>query len=251
MAPGTTWVVEAGDDDDIIKGSDGADRIYGRGGSDVINGRGGDDFIWGARGHNTLRGGSGNDRLRLNKLGDSDDVYAGRGNDVLEGTVLAGSRHVLDGGPGINELDIRALESQTRGFPENVRIDLTRGRLNADGAVTKFSGVFHTLLFDEIFGKSWTIYGTSGPDVLSVINPFNPHRTTPRPIIEHGRAGDDVLITGLGSDTLDGGSGVDQGYAGERGPDTCISIEAPLTGQPSTSCSTSTPRGRIQTEFLE
>jgi len=110
---------------DTLRGTPADDTIYGRGGNDTIAGGAGNDTLDGGTGADDLRGDAGQDaatypaatapvRVTLddeaddgaagegdNVHGDVEDVYGGRGADVLTGSVTA---NTLDGGAGNDTL---------------------------------------------------------------------------------------------------------------------------------------------------
>lgn len=214
LAPGTLWQVKGSRHDDVLKGSDAGDVLGGRGGSDLVEGRGGDDLLAGNSGRNTLRGGAGGDQLRFHF---GDQVYGGAGGDFLTGRIVPDGDAVLRGGKGLNTLGIGVGPTGPGGRRyRHGLVDLARGVIDVDRRITRFAGAFNGVLVLSMHVASWTLRGTNGPDNL----------LAPSPVVERGRGGDDVLITGSGNDLLDGGPGTDVGDAGP-GKDTCISIEKP------------------------
>jgi Ca2+-binding RTX toxin-like protein len=214
LAPGTLWQVKGSRYDDVLKGSDAADVIGGRDGSDLIKGRGGDDRLAGNSGRDTLRGGAGADQLRFDF---GDHVYGGKGGDYLNGRIVADGHALLRGGKGSNFLGIGVGPNGAGGRRyRHGLVDLARGVIDVDRHVTRFSGAFNGVLVLPLHVASWTLKGTNGPNNLNA----------PSPVVERGRGGDDVLITGGGNDLLNGGPGTDVGDAGP-GKDVCISIEKP------------------------
>jgi Ca2+-binding RTX toxin-like protein len=227
--------------------------MLGEGGDDVIEGRRGSDALYGGRGDNTLRGGSGGDYLgedRASGLGantayggagtdlmrftGNDDVYGGSADDRLVVPFSPGSHAVVDGGAGHNTLDTHLKNGPSGGW-QHVLVDLTKGRVDADGDVSRFSGIFRILDLDLDGAASWTVNGTDGHDVITAAG----GKSAP-PVVVHGRGRADVIVTGSGDDTLYGGAGTDQAFAG-GGTDSCFSIEGPVPPRGSTGCETSTP----------
>ena len=130
--------IEGGDDDDTISGGQGDDTIHGQNGDDNIEGLAGDDVVIGGAGHDLIEGGLGRDII----LGDegtvveatitqwrangdpasppsvtlvsgsgndeifgedeNDAIFAGAGNDYIEGDRIAGGRGAdyIDAGTG-------------------------------------------------------------------------------------------------------------------------------------------------------
>ncbi|MEZ5715020.1 MAG: calcium-binding protein [Paracoccaceae bacterium] len=137
--------------DDTLGGGAGNDRIVAGGGDDSVDGGAGRDILLGYGGNDTLEGGDDNDVLRGN--GDHDLEYGGAGDDIVVGGT---GRDTLYGDEGNDTL---------RG---NGGFDTVDG---GDGN-------------DDVFG------GVQADLVL-------------------GGAGDDTLHGGGGYDTLDGGAGDD------------------------------------------
>jgi Ca2+-binding RTX toxin-like protein len=203
-----------------------ADRVWGGSGEDqIINRRDG------SLGRTVIHAGPDDDFIF--NFGPEWDVSAGPGDDFLKGKVRPGAGRVLDGGSGVNDLDLGFDLSPSGAKWSHILLDLTLGRINADGAVSRFSGQFGFLLVNGAHATSWTIRGTDGPDQIQI-------GTNQADVVVHGLAGDDILSTGGGDDTLFGDAGSDQGRAG-AGTDTCSSIESPLAGSAGTNCETSTP----------
>lgn len=253
LAPGTSLDVEGSLHADVLIGTPQGDALRGEGGNDVIEGRRGNDGLDGGRGDNTLRGGSGADDLgenvfsgyganvayggaggdRLHFTG-NDDVYGGSGDDYFQVPFVPGSDAVVDGGAGHNTL-VTHLKNGPSGGWHHVLVDLTKGRVDADGDVSRFSGIFRILDLGLDGADSWTVNGTNRHDVIGA----SVGKSAPA-VVVHGRGGGDVIVTGAGDDTLYGGSGNDHAYAGD-GTDTCYSIEGPIPPQSTTGCETSTP----------
>jgi hypothetical protein len=163
------------------------------------------------------------------------DLYAGQGNDVVQVVVHPGGRdHVFDGGPGRNALWLILARPSAGATWNHALIDLAQRRLDADGAIWRFTGLFVHLNLYRGPVTSWTVKGTAQPDKLRTLRGFT------GTVIEHGRGGDDALTASNQDDILHGGAGMDQGWAG-RGTDACFSIEGPTPDHATTSCNTTTP----------
>lgn len=255
LAPGTSLVAYGTHYDDVLIGTDQDDGLQGTGGNDLIEGRGGNDSLNGGIGHNTFRGGEGSDFLTENATGKdantahggpgddvlhfsgNDDVYHGPGDDYFRISFIPGSGAVVDGGPGSNTLDTH-LTNRPSGVPwQHALLDLAGGRIDADGHVSRFSGIFHVLYLHLDGATSGTVDGTSGRD-LHTAALGRSEKSAPVVVI-HGRGGPDQIITGAGDDTLYGGPGADLAFAGD-GTDACFSIEGPIPGESSTGCEIST-----------
>jgi Ca2+-binding RTX toxin-like protein len=231
---------------DRLVGTKGPDVIAGLGGSDTIRGRGGHDVICGGRGNDRINpdagkdgsdllyGGTGNDGIWF---GPTDQVHGGRGHDDLLGNFAPGRKQLIDGGRGHNQFQVGLHRPKDGSTWDHALIDLAAHRVVVDGKVVRFAGRFEYLEITKVSGvRAWTLDGTRADDRILAFNNSHAH---PHPIIEHGRRGDDYLVTGVGDDTLDGGQGTDLGYAND-GNDTCISIEGPAEDSSTTGCETST-----------
>jgi hypothetical protein len=224
-----------------FRGGAGDDTISWSYYGNVVHAGPGDDtvhFGFAGGGGNAIYGGAGRDNMEFEA---TDKVYGGPGDDELYGMFEPGSDSVVAGGPGTNAMDVIWVptETGTNAPWDHILIDLARGRLNADGVVSRFSGLFRRLTFHDTQAASWTIKGTDGPDTFGLFHYRKDAAVMP--IDERGRAGDDILVTGDGDDRLDGGPGNDQGFAGDGGNDTCVSIEGPIAGRPGTGCETAAP----------
>jgi Ca2+-binding RTX toxin-like protein len=220
---------------DAIRGGPVRDKIMLFGLADQVLGRAGDDQIINRRndtlGRTVIHAGTGDDNIF--NFGPEWDVFAGPGDDSLKGKIRPGAGEVLDGGSGVNDLSLGFDLNPTGSKWKHILLDLTRGRIDADGAVSRFSGQFGLLLVHGAHATSWTLRGTDGPDQIKI-------GTNQADVVVHGLAGDDMLSTGGGDDTIFGDAGLDQAGAG-AGADTCFSIESPLAGSAGTNCETSTP----------
>lgn len=243
LAPGSTVWVVGSEHDDVLRGTAGDDRIEGEVGDDRIRTAAGNDTATGGPGDNVIHTGPGNDLVlpdRADSRGPSfSTVYGGSGDDILEfdrtnrvhgekgddllrGVLVPGAPEVADGGAGHNTLYL-ALPMSPSGQPwQHALVDLLHGRLDADGSVTHFSGLFTDLLVvTHETAMDWAVKGTNQADDLAVFDAAG------QQVVMEGRAGDDLLRTGSGDDVLRGGAGSDQGQAG-GGTDACFSIEQPV-----------------------
>jgi len=108
------WV-QAGPDNDTVKGNSADNYLSGAGGHDTLVGRGGDDkllgdiVVFGNNGNDTLNGGAGGDELDGGP--GHDDLYGGDGDDDIEDTygLRPGEDDDYDevyGGPGDDTIDV-------------------------------------------------------------------------------------------------------------------------------------------------
>lgn len=178
----------------------GDDTLTGTTGNDVISAGKGNDFVYGGAGNDTVNGGAGNDGLNGGSGNNTADGGAGIDTLFLDGPL---SDYVITGTP----LDFTATRisdgSVTRAL--NIEFIFANGSL-APVPVTMFTG--------------YTIYGTSGDDVLSnkFTAPGQPFASAGHDVI-YGYGGDDRLNGGAGNDQLYGGDGNDALY-GRQGDDT-------------------------------
>ena len=177
----------------------GDDTLTGGTGNDVINTGKGNDFVYGGAGNDTVNGGLGNDGLNGGSGNNTADGGAGSDTLFLDGPL---SDYVITGTP----LDFTATRisdgSVTRAL--NIEFIFANGGI-APVPVTQFTG--------------YTIYGTSGDDVLSnkFTAPGQPFASAGHDVI-YGYGGNDRLNGGAGNDQLFGGDGNDALY-GREGDD--------------------------------
>ncbi|MCP3974002.1 MAG: hypothetical protein GY720_05860 [bacterium] len=213
---------------DTICGNDGADTIHGGGGHDTLLGGGGDDTIAGNAGNDTLRGDGGEDRARFDTsdAGVTVDLVSGtatgQGSDVLTSIEhLVGSDYadVLRGDGNSNEIKAGAGADviEGRGGKDTLEgqggNDTIRGGSGADKIwgqsgddTINGGGGADTIRGD---GGLDTIEGGSGNDFLRGGPDDDVIRGKSGKDILHGQAGRDKLYGGSDPDTLEGGAGFD------------------------------------------
>ena len=206
----------------VFNGTVGDDRIYGHdGNNDDFNGMGGNDTLWGLAGNDTLHGGDGSDTLDggrgddtlygdagndmlIGDLGDDvlnggsgdDTVSGGDGNDRIVISGLSPGRDAIDGGAGVDTLDLSA-------FTGSVWVDY-----NFQGDdVWSFSGGVWNRVADLTSVEK--LIASSGDDQIRLDDADN---------VASGGAGNDLIYGRGGNDTLDGGAGNDKLF-GEAGND--------------------------------
>jgi serralysin len=195
---GSTSANSTTDAGDVITGGDGADSIYGGYGNDNLNGNLDADFIDGGEGNDTIAGGAlDNDTLLGGGGNDSvdggtgnDSISSGSGLDILIGgadndtlTVNDLSRSTVSGGTGSDILVVAW-------GANNDRVNSTAPTSTADG----YGGSFH-----------WYNNGDANNRAdYTGIERFN---------VTTG-AGDDIIRTGDGIDTISTGAGDDIIYSG-------------------------------------
>ena len=175
---GDDWINgQAGND--VVTGGLGNDRFLGGGGHDDFDGGADDDFAQGNSGNDILRGGSGNDRL--NGSAGHDQLTGQDGDDRM----LAGAgRDTLTGGGGNDFLSGQGGADTLYGGEGNDRI---KGGIGAD------------VLYGE--DGDDRLKGEDGDDILDggIGND-----------VLQGQSGDDLLTGGPGNDSFSGGSGYDR-----------------------------------------
>lgn len=170
--------IYGGEGDDLIAGGKGDDILFGDAGADVIAGDAGDDTLDGGDGDDSLDGGTGNDVLLAGAGddhalgGDGDDVVSdGSGADIVEGG--DGDDHVVASADG-----------------ESDRYDGGAGEDTLDYSSATLS------VFVDV-GQSIGDSAEFGRDAVSGFEKII------------GGAGDDHLVAGNSSITLEGGQGDD------------------------------------------
>lgn len=184
--------VDAGADNDFVKGGDGADslsggpgndQIQGGKGNDTLNGNDNDDALYGELGNDTAYGGTGNDRMsggpgadNLFGEGDNDDIQGGPGSQKPSGGSIA------DG-------------------PNPDTSDLISGGQGSDS----LQGNFYA---DFIFGDDVTA-GLGGVPALMRIS-LSGSSGIETACGDTGSGADDIITGGDGDDLLFGGGGNDR-----------------------------------------
>ncbi len=200
--------VDLGDRDDIgrvsdtatapvtIAGGDGADLLTGSPNPDTLDGGPGDDTIEAGDGADTLLGGDGADEL--SGMGGADHLDGGAGDDHLHPDGMeAPAADVVDGGPGIDTLD---LDYTSRFTSDHPPVLLTLGGGADDGRPGEGDDVHGVERVDLNVGGRFV--GTDGPETIRL------HQVGAASELD-GLGGDDVLQGGDGPDQLDGGPGAD------------------------------------------
>jgi hypothetical protein len=194
----------------------------------VDGGSGNDRLEGGPSASSTLDGGAGDDELRSQEAGDKvlggpgadqiiggggdDEIHAGDGDDVLQPDRYTTGNDVVDGGPGTDEIEDYSDPTKS---PQPVNITLD-GQAN-DGRPGESDNVSDVEVVRTYAGGTFVM--SDGPDRVEVYTPSDQG-----PASVEGRGGNDVLLAGVGRQTLDGGAGDDQ-IEGGFGDDT-------LTGGP-------------------
>lgn len=214
IAEGDIAAINAGEGNDIVKGSKiadtinggiGDDRIFGSSGDDILNGGLGNDFLDGGAGSDTVHGNNGNDVI-IAGIG-FDYLFGDAGDDAF---VVSGSNGFdsFDGGIGIDTIQAGANGAKI-GIAAMTGIEIISA--NGFGNVTIVGSTDQDLLdFTNIQlvgikainggAGSDTITGSAGADTLIGLGGDD---------LLNGGGGDDIITGGLGFDTLTGGNGAD------------------------------------------
>lgn len=203
---------------DNLLGGIGDDTIYGDTGNDSVMAGAGDDAVYGNAGDDTIMGEGGNDSL--NGGAGADHLYGNDGNDNVVDTAYDKSFNVLDGGAGLDFVEIGGAGSAHGGNDNDKVYIYGSGFAYGDGGddYVQAGGV----------GYAW-LYGGDGNDTLLTIVKSPIQGSTVTTSLNGGGGDDkifgglgpDLLIGGDGNDTLCGGGGADYLY-GNAGNDTLI-----------------------------
>ena len=199
-AGGDTYVSIEG-----IFGSEHRDRIIGSQNADGLIGNGGDDLLDGRDGDDTLQGGTGLDDL-MGGLGD-DSLEGGTDNDFLYGDV---GDDFLIGGQGDDWLE-GGLGFDTISFEDSPKAILVNLSNEDYSSVPNASSIVPDVSIAALSATDG--YGTNDfiLDVESVIGSVSNDVFISSQADEtfFGREGDDFFVIKGGSNTVDGGDGID------------------------------------------
>ncbi|HEV2812063.1 MAG TPA: hypothetical protein VGW10_02325 [Solirubrobacteraceae bacterium] len=181
-----------------VNGGDGADQLEGAweaGANATLDGGPGDDKIRSQKSADVLRGGPGSDEL-IGEAGD-DHLQGGDGDDTLMPDRYTTGNDVVDGGAGVDKLQDYSDPTKSP-QPVNVTLD---GQANdgRPGESDNVSAVEHVRTY-----AGGTFVMSDGPDRVEVYTPSDQG-----PASVEGKGGNDVLLAGVGRQTLDGGPGDD------------------------------------------
>jgi Ca2+-binding RTX toxin-like protein len=161
-----------------VTGTSHDDAIYGGVQSDVLSGGGGNDVILGGFGNDQIFGGDGND-------------FVAYGTDINRQLSAAGDRATidLDGGGGIDVLSI-----SLTGFSDDIKLIGTPPGLEREATNLSLPSAGAGIRNFEILADVFTGAGNDHLEQLGAVN--NVFAT---------QAGDDTIVSGLGTDKVDGG----------------------------------------------
>ena len=196
-------------DDDVSTGA-GSDSVSVARGADVVRGGADVDRLSSTspEAGTRLLGGSGKDRFFLD--GTSSTTFLGQsGNDHFQVSLTGGAATpTLDGGTGRDRL---TLYTSGRLKFDLFRVDLVRGRMDADGKrIARLLGTERVSLFAK--AKKAVFVGGPRADWFE---------SSARSVRARGGRGNDRLTGGSGADVLDGGPGRDV-LNGSFGRDRCL-----------------------------
>ena len=197
------------DGDDPLGGTDGSDTLDGGAGNDTLDGGLGNDTMDGGDGNDTMDGGAGGDTL--NGGAGSDTMNGGDGNDTLNG---GDGNDSMDGGAGNDTLDGGSgSDTMNGGTGDDIYHIHDAGDViteDMDPAVGGFDTAYvHTAFYDLADGV--------GLEVLRVADDVEGGAHL------KGNNYSNMIIGGVGDDTLDGGSAaVHHTLEGGDGNDTYV-----------------------------
>jgi hypothetical protein len=217
------WRVQLGDlADTIVASGPMQGSVFGDAGGDQLTGGAGDDFLDGGPGHDTIVGNDGNDFGHGFGVGaDGDNIDLGAGDDFAEGVSQGNvinlgpgddgfffasdlpSGGIVDGGPGIDEVDASA----GVGLIE----DLSLGRITEKTPAALFQSVRS---FEDLRGGSRlgdTVTGTVGANLLDTSGGGLVTLAAAQPTsgneVVNPLAGADLVRTGEGNDQITSNDG--------------------------------------------
>lgn len=192
-------------------GGSGSDSLNGNDAANTLTGNAGNDTLLGNSGVDTLYGGDGNDRLDGGLY--ADFSYGGAGNDtfVIKGADIADN---VDGGSGIDTLDLTGYTNTSLGFSVNLAAH------TYDFIPTAF-GPFSITNVENVNGseRADTLVGDALANLLSakggndMVNGGDGNDSL------EGAAGNDTVQGGNGNDTVKGGGGDDSVQGGNNNDD--------------------------------
>jgi len=208
-----------------LRGNGGSDQLHGLGGDDVLIGGPGNDPMWGDAGlHDTVSyaersigvkvtlddlGGDGEPGELDDAHSDIENITGGEGGDTLVGNdaanVLLGGagNDLLQGKLGADVLDGQDGTDRATYADRGTSVNVTLDGLPNDGA----TGEGDNVKTENLDGGSWqdTLIGNAGPNVI--------HGGVGHDKV-YGGDGDDILYGDLGNDDVQAGGGNDQIYEG-------------------------------------
>ena len=212
---GDDWII-GGSGDDTLAGDAGDDVLLGGGGDDTLAGGEGDDLLHGGVGGDDLSGGAGKDTL----IGDAgnDTLSGGAGADTFVYSPGGGNDVIEDFAHGEDIIDLTTFTGVT-GFA-----DLTITAHGNDAVIDLSAhggGAFRLedVSVSDLDAEDFLFYGQgldlTGTEIVDLLIGGVGDDTI------SGKAGDDSLFGDTGDDTIDGGAG-DDTLGGGDGADTFV-----------------------------
>lgn len=217
-------------------GSQGNDSITGSTGNNTLSGGAGNDTLNGGDGVDSLDGGDGDDNVSGDK--GNDTMLGGAGNDRLFWIDGDGS-DIIAGGAGVDTVTFTGAFTASR--PNGDNLTLTRNLTSTDVVLQRTNLTPITLKVDTV--ERFEISGVEGDDRLTVGsligtsvssirfsggsgNDFLDARDNGSATMSiFGDLGNDILLAGNQSDTMEGGAGSDNLF-GNNGNDVLIGINS-------------------------
>jgi Ca2+-binding RTX toxin-like protein len=175
--------VDAGAGNDIVTSGSGSDSLRGGPGNDILKSGAGNDDLRGGSGNDILEGGAGGDTV------DWHDYDQAAGDDILRG---GDGNDNLASGPSVGDLFYGGDGSDTASAGGITQLTLTDSDYISSGIVSANHSV-----------ESWILYGTNNDDTIDA------SLFTGIGIYVDAGAGNDIVTSGSGSDSLRGGPGND------------------------------------------
>jgi Ca2+-binding RTX toxin-like protein/subtilisin-like proprotein convertase family protein len=193
---------------DTLVANDGPDKIFevlrGLGGNDVLNGGAASEQLFGGDGDDQLSGGDGNDFLQGGA--GTNSVNAGAGDDIIDVSGRTQVADLIDGGAGVDTLQISSGVSLSSAQISNVEVitstnggtfTLTAANLTAWG-VNRLENLTISMAGAGIFDVSsisgnFSVTGSTGNDII---------RTGAGNNFINSRAGQVQISAGGGNDTI-------------------------------------------------
>ncbi len=200
----------------LVKGYGGHDTFLGGSGSDTIFGDAGEDLIEAGGGANVADGGTGNDIIRGGA--DADVLNGGVGNDLIQS---ASGNDTVFGGIGADTVsggdgnDVIAGDEGSDSLQGDNGDDVIHTGANSDSAD---GGSGNDVLTGDGSDFGDLLIGGVGNDTLDGSESTDVLSGGEGNDVLSGLAGGDLLSGGTGNDSLDGGSGDDQ-LDGQEGDD--------------------------------
>ena len=228
---GDDWII-GGSGDDTLSGDAGDDALLGGSGDDTLSGGAGDDLLHGSTGDDDLSGGAGRDTL-IGDAGD-DTLTGGAGADTFVYIPGGGNDTIEDFTDGEDNIDLTTFTGVT-GFADltitadgdDAEIDLSAhggGTLRLENVNVSDLDAEDFLFYGQGRDFSGTekvdlLIGGVGDDTISGQAGDDTLFGITGDDTIYGGAGDDTIDGGEGDDTIDGGAG-DDTMSGGSGADT-------------------------------